>query len=293
VEIESRMEQWAKQRGIEIDSGMYLEDEALKALAQLQFNPSGSGAGVARAQSADKGLSILLCRPRTLAEVERVRDMEQATLAAAATLTVEQAKKLKPGTACKPPGGTYLDLKLLIGTFCGLVWTLFGSGCDYYHELKKIHASLCSKEVAAIREAFTVDKCRHIIWAIIDDGRAFFGQKMSVGDFLDPNGYAYPTSLLAAMTQEVRYAKLVERPFYPKSWEIGYQAEKEGGGSNKGRGGGGLGEARENRRGAHCHHKNRGREGEGADRVWEGGVAQRRWVAAVMRDRGPTNGTLR
>ncbi len=240
VEIESRMEGWSREKGVEIDSGMYLEDESLKVLAQLQFNPSGSGAGVALAQSADKGLSILLCRPRTLAEVERVRDTEQATAAAAATLTVDQAKKLKPGAACKPPEGTYLDLKLLIGTFCGLLWTLFGSGCDYYHELKKIHKSLCTKDVAAIREAFTVDKCRHIIWAIIDDGRAFFRQKMTVRDFEDPHGYNFPQSLLAAMTREVRYAQLVERPFYPKSWEIRYQADRDGV-TAKGRGIGGTG----------------------------------------------------
>ncbi len=41
--------------------GMYLEDDSLKAFAQLQFNPLGSGAGVALAQLADKGLSLLLC----------------------------------------------------------------------------------------------------------------------------------------------------------------------------------------------------------------------------------------
>jgi hypothetical protein len=128
-----------------------------------------------------------------------------------------------------------LDLKLLIGTFCALLWALFGLGCDYYHELKKIHKSLGSKDVAAIREAFTVDKCRHIIWAIIDDGRAFFRQKMTVGDFSDPDGFTFPTSLLSAMKQEVRYAQLVERPFYPRSWELGYHSEKEGGGNSKGK----------------------------------------------------------
>ena len=66
-----------------------------------------------------------------------------------------------------------------------------------------------------------VDKCRHIIWAIIDDGRAFFRQKMSVADFANLEGYTFPTSLLSTIRQEVRYALLVERPFYPRSWELG------------------------------------------------------------------------
>ena len=150
------MEQWVKHKGGEIDFGMYLEDESLKAFAQLQFNRLGSGAGIALAQSADKGLSILLCRPRSLAEVERVRDNEQAVAVAAMMLTVDQAKKLCPGSSCKPPNGTYLEMKLLIGTFCGLLWTLFGSGCDYHHELKKLHRALCAWDISAIWEAFTL-----------------------------------------------------------------------------------------------------------------------------------------
>ncbi len=37
---------------------------------------------MALAQSADRGLYILLCRPRLLAEIEQVRDNEQALAAA-------------------------------------------------------------------------------------------------------------------------------------------------------------------------------------------------------------------
>jgi hypothetical protein len=92
VEIKEEMEQWGWEKGVEVDFRMYLEDESLKVFAQLQFNPSGSSTGMALAQSADKGLSILLCRPQTLAEVERVRDNEQAIAGAGMTLTVEEAK---------------------------------------------------------------------------------------------------------------------------------------------------------------------------------------------------------
>ena len=241
--IERRMEKWAKDKGVEIDLGMYLEDETLKAISQLQFNPSGGGAGVALAQSADKGLSILVCRPRSLAEIERVRDDEQAAATAFSTVTVEQAKKLKPGAVCRAPSGTYLELRLLIGTFCGLLYTLFGSHCDYYHELRRIHSALCARDVSAIRGAFTVDKCRRIVWAIIDDGRSFFRQKMSVGDFSDPDGYTFPSSLLSAIYEPVRFAQVIERPFYPKAWMV----VTEGGGNNdtsgkgKGTAGGGYG----------------------------------------------------
>ena len=244
VAIERKMEKFSKDKGVEIDLGMYLEDESLKAISQLQFNPSGGGAGVALAQSADKGLSILLCRPRSLAEIERVRDEEQATAVASSTLTVEQARKLKPGAVCKPPSGTFLELRLLIGTYCGLLYTLFGSGCDYYHQLRKIHTALCAKEVAAVRGSFTMDKCRRIIWAILDDGRAFFRQKMTEADFTDPDGYSFPTSLLSSIFDPVRFAQTIERPFYPKSWMVAQEgggageASRNSGGSANGHGGG-------------------------------------------------------
>jgi hypothetical protein len=28
------------------------------------------------------------------------------------------------------PAATYMDLKLNIGTYCGLLWTIFGNYCD-------------------------------------------------------------------------------------------------------------------------------------------------------------------
>ncbi len=136
--------------------------------------------------------------------------MEQATKAAVATLTVDQAKLLKPGAVFKPLGGTYLDLKLLVGTFYGLLCTLFRLGCDYYHKLKYLHRTLCSRDVAEIWEAFTIDNCQHIIWAIIDDGPSFFPQKMTVGDFSDPDGYKLPALLLGSIHKEACTFELTE-----------------------------------------------------------------------------------
>ena len=233
------MEKWrVKPVGEKIDQGMYLEDDTLKTFAQLQFNPSGSGVGVALAQSADKGLSILICRPRTVAEVERVRDSEQAVTQSAATLTYEQAKKLKPGLMCHPPNGTYLDLELLVSTFCALLWALFGDDCHYYQELMGLRGILNARDVSAIRDAFKVDICRRIIWAIIDDGRSFFRQKLTVEQFSDPRGVKFPVSLLSSIRKEVRFAQVIERPFYPTSWET--QGTKADNGSSGGNSGGGV-----------------------------------------------------
>ena len=40
------------------------------------------------------------------------------------------------------PGANYMDLKMNIGTNCGLLWTIFGDHCDNYKELLKIYRIL-------------------------------------------------------------------------------------------------------------------------------------------------------
>lgn len=243
---------------------------------------------MALAQSADKGLSILLCRPRSLAEIERVRDDKQALATASSTVTVEQAKKLKPGVVCKPPSGTFLEMRLLIGTFCGLLYALFGSGCDYYRELRKIHSALNARDVAAIRGAFTTDKCRRIIWAIIDDGQSFFRQKLSEADFSDPYGYTFPTSLLSSIYDAVRFAQKIERPFYPKAWmvpEDGGQSEGGQGKQGRNQGGGGQGGAS----GPGTGGSNGG--GRGGNRASGGGGSQQQGGGNTATGGGGSEGT--
>ena len=55
----ARMKQWAYDRRIQIDQSIYLEQETVKAIVELRFNP---GEGVAHLASASKGLTILACR---------------------------------------------------------------------------------------------------------------------------------------------------------------------------------------------------------------------------------------
>jgi hypothetical protein len=70
----------------------------------------------------------------------------------------------------------YMDLKLNIGTYCGLLWTIFGDHYDYYKELLKIYRILDHKDFFPIWHAYTKEVCARITWAIVDNGRSFFGQ---------------------------------------------------------------------------------------------------------------------
>ncbi len=55
----------------------------------------------------------------------------------------------KLGQNSNPVTGLYA-VKLSIGTYCALLWSLFGKKCDYYKELLKIHRILDREECFTI-----------------------------------------------------------------------------------------------------------------------------------------------
>ena len=116
------------------------------------------------------------------------------------------------------PAGTYSELKLNIGTYCGLLWSLFGQNCDYYKELLKIYRVLDRQECFSIREAYTKEVCARITWAILDDGRSFFGQIVVAADFAPGARGPRATSYLEAITDSVRNANFVQRATFPREW---------------------------------------------------------------------------
>jgi hypothetical protein len=133
----ARMKQWAYDRRIQIDQSIYLKQETVKAIVELRFNP---GEGVAHLASASKGLTILVCRARTTAETERVREQEHALSATENTRQLEDLLRLTKGST-RAPADNFWELKMNIATFMSLIWVLFGSECDYYKSLRQIYNS--------------------------------------------------------------------------------------------------------------------------------------------------------
>jgi hypothetical protein len=73
------------------------------------------------------------------------------------------------------PASDYMNLKLNMGTYCGLLWSIFGDHWDYYKELLKKYCILDQKECFTICEAYMPEVCTWITWAIVEDGCSFFG----------------------------------------------------------------------------------------------------------------------
>ena len=114
---------------IYIPEAKFFED-----LVALCFNPGGP---VAQFHSVARGMSMLACHSLTAMAAEFCREYEEAAESTRHTRSLDDLLKRNRGKTVEP-AATYTDLKLNIGTYCGLLWTIFGDHCNYYKELLKI-----------------------------------------------------------------------------------------------------------------------------------------------------------
>ncbi len=90
--------------------------------------------------------------------------------------------------------------------------------------------TLDQQEVHIIRELFTADVCRHITWEILTEGRSFFNTVLVESQFRRAERFKWPTSLIHKITDDVRFAKAINRPMYPVEWCITTPATQGTGG---------------------------------------------------------------
>ncbi len=111
-----------------------------------------------------------------------------------------------------------MQLRLNIGSYCALLWSIFGKQCDYYHELLKVYRILDRKECFTIQDAYTREICAQITLAIIDNGCSFFGCNPVASDFMPGARVDFSASLLESITDVVRNALLIQRATFPREW---------------------------------------------------------------------------
>jgi hypothetical protein len=189
--LKKSMESWCRSRHIERDKSIYLTAKFFEYLVALCFNPGGP---VAQYKLAARGISMLACHSLTALEAETQRGYEEASKLTKTTRKLEDILKEKGKTATPAPD--YMQLKLNIGTFCALLWALFGDHCDYYKELIKLHRILDREECFTVRDAYTKEICARITWAIIDDGQSFFGGNLVSTDFTLGTQFQFSVSCL-------------------------------------------------------------------------------------------------
>jgi hypothetical protein len=69
------MSQWSKRTGQDINKAPFFTEQTIKDIVNLNFNP---GEAVTTFSSAQRGISILTCRPKPALEVETIKDFEEA-----------------------------------------------------------------------------------------------------------------------------------------------------------------------------------------------------------------------
>ena len=125
------MTRWAdaQRPPVPIDRGLYITNATLKDILALRFNPGNTTAELA---TAEQGLSILICRPRT-SESKAAQQQKELIEGRASknNLSLEDAERtltLSEPTVCPED---YNSLAKSLGTYCALLHTLFGSRCKF------------------------------------------------------------------------------------------------------------------------------------------------------------------
>jgi hypothetical protein len=125
--IREGMSKWSRKSGKDIDKAPFFTEQTVKEIVRLNFN---LGEAVPIFSSAQRGISILMCRPKLAHEVETIKDFEEARLGMAHMAQFNEVRRPKKAPPSQPPDN-YFELRLSVNTFCALVWTLFGEECDY------------------------------------------------------------------------------------------------------------------------------------------------------------------
>jgi hypothetical protein len=172
---------------------------------------------VAQYQSVAHSMSMLACRSLTASKAEYCRDYKEATASTTNTCSLDNLLKWNRGKMVAP-AANYMDLKLNIGTYCRLLWTIFGDDCDYYKELLKFYPILDREGCFTIWHACSKEVCACITWAIVEDRQWFFGHNPMASDFAV--GLIFP--LLVLYLEGVMYtvwnANPIQRATFPCEW---------------------------------------------------------------------------
>jgi hypothetical protein len=214
LNLEKRMREWSAIHGVEIDHGVFFSKETIDDIVKLRPNP---GDGHPTLKTAERGVSILACLPRSQNEIEAIRIKEQAAEDSKANRTLAEALKLAATESRQPASGS-LELKLNIATYLAKLWALFGETCHLYQKVSQIHQLFRQPAVMAAKHAFTPLLCRQITWAIYEDSRQFFSTRLHPDDFKPGSHVTFPLSLLDDVMGDVRYQRPVLRSSFPVAW---------------------------------------------------------------------------
>jgi hypothetical protein len=183
-------------------------------IVKMEFCP---GMPTAYLNTAEQGMSLLICRPRTGNETADICSKEHVMQLTARNHTLTEALLLNKWDP-RPPAANYHELKLDLGTFCALLWVLFGEKCDYFENCFALLRMLDSDSVFANATTFTPLICRQITWAVINDSRQYFFRVVTADHFASGR-VRWPTSLLMQIIgADIQACRGILMGNFPSKW---------------------------------------------------------------------------
>ncbi len=117
------------------------------------------------------------------------------------------------------PAHNFGELRSNIATFCALLFTLFGEGCDLYWSMCQILQILSHPFCMQNKQAYTPELCRRITWAIIVDTRLFFDDIELAEDFVEHGDYMqFSASTLEGNFISIKHSIKIQRHNFPPEW---------------------------------------------------------------------------
>ena len=207
--IKSKMLCWADLQRCWIEEGIYFDNKTLNEWNSLKFNPGDSTAFYS---SANKSISILKCQAPMSAHLKDLRQQEEIWDATKGNATyIEVVKQAKSKDVCHPPH-EFSKLRSNISTYCALLFTLFGEGCDLYRSMLQVLQVLSHPFCMQNKQAYTLEVVRRIIWAIIGDTRSFFDDIKLAEDFIYQGQYMqFPASTLEGDLMSIKQGCITTR----------------------------------------------------------------------------------
>ncbi len=212
---------------------MFFEQKTIEDIINLRFNP---GEGIAQYCMCERWVSILVCRPRGIAETEHLQDHKHATEATRGTHMLKEASNLTTAKPCLL-ASTFHDVQRNVRIFLHICARALWQKMQVLFNTNGREKIFNYSSTQTIQDAFNINVCRRIIWAIVCDGRFFFSKVKLSQDLIPGVGWKdRPTSLLNLILDKVMFAEPIMRPTFPIKWQytmepppVERQNEQQGG----------------------------------------------------------------
>lgn len=132
TQLVEEMQSWAKNNDVQLNRGVYFDKTTIDDIVKMEFCP---GTPTAYLNTAEQGMSLLICRPRTGNETADIRSKDHAMQLTARNHTLTEALLLNKRDP-RPPPQIIMNLNL--------TWERFVRYCGYCSEKSVITSKIVS-----------------------------------------------------------------------------------------------------------------------------------------------------